>query len=1291
MKFSVNLIVLGVLLLVVLTAAFASQDASQQPPEKNADDNVTALPAGADDASRDSRGPGSVVGTTWWESQHYGSMGRMVDWGWEASTGTFVHFSWMKRPDQYGPDRYYAYNCYDATAATYLGETAVHPPYEIGGYVGIDVTNDNRAAIGGHVDEGSGEHPRFHWDFQPGVGFFSPYTSSIPDAVIWPKFRYQELAGGDVTHVLAIEDNGSLPPLPGNTLYYYRKVGTDNAGTWETAVTIDNVSVVGHDIACSNTTGKVALVWIAPVSGALVPSWDSDIHYMISNDQGVTWSPEVNLTNNVVGQAGYRPFTDLSVLIDSDDDLHIGWNGRVWPGSIPTGYSAGRCRMFHWSELLPFIRTVANLEWTQTHCDGGAWQMNGSKMSVSECEGKLYYLWVQFNDIPNGINDDCAARGGPGAANGELFISVSWDNGLTWDPARNLTYTYTPDCDSASGSGGACGSEHWPSMARFGFEDYTGDWSGAELVDPSWGMYSGDYYLDVQYIEDPDAGDYYEGEGTQQEAEVKWFRMACVDPVPDPVISVDPSFIDEYVEHGVEVPVPLIIENTGNVSLNYTLYVTEYSGPAGWLGTSGGSGSVPAGLNNTETIDVFLNLGGMINNPPNPVYCSGEIQIVSNAPTSPTIIPVDMVVTSDDDMDIQITQMHWRDTSGTVVTANSDWGKASYTVNPRTDGVVEYLCISAIHGSDTGWIVRNCPIYPYNFVDTGRFALEFDFNEIGVSSGTNVTSLEIASSVTTDLQVSGPMDDFVTIAVGTTFVQSFGSIYPYGGPGPYEGPQELSPMYYTSVVDTDSLIKYKNMPSVQEGNSECASGSTARSLKWLSDRHGLGLPSVEEIQDSLALAKYMNSGVTDEEQVKAKKKYIDDNGLPLEVHYWYSEFMYPTGMNTPGITAEGSSSISMLDYIWRELKKGQDIEITLQWWQSWGHSITVVGLDKKNGTLEYRDDEDQGDDTSGDSEIKDADLVALGYCVVGPDSYLTTKERCEDVLGGVWQGYNGEYGFRSRLNIIKSVMCESPTDLGTGFWRYHPRYVDGWLTVWGTINCETYGSPLFDRDYVNACHRYYGEIPWWANDYLAIFEWDYWCGNVDSVKVAVPYFDWEFGWRLRNLGNWITEVLPGPDSLVMPVMGDSSGSIQNVFTLINPDEWTANPQPIQEDYVVVEGVCPDLPGYIFGTTPFEFHPDAGSGGNPFSTTPLTGLLTWDGEVTFLSEEITEWICGDINGDTVGPNIADLVYLVAYLFSGGDPPPVMDAANVNNSGEVNIADLVYLVAYLFTGGPDPDCG
>ncbi|MBU8932800.1 MAG: peptidoglycan DD-metalloendopeptidase family protein [candidate division Zixibacteria bacterium] len=59
----------------------------------------------------------------------------------------------------------------------------------------------------------------------------------------------------------------------------------------------------------------------------------------------------------------------------------------------------------------------------------------------------------------------------------------------------------------------------------------------------------------------------------------------------------------------------------------------------------------------------------------------------------------------------------------------------------------------------------------------------------------------------------------------------------------------------------------------------------------------------------------------------------------------------------------------------------------------------------------------------------------------------------------------------------------------------------------------------------------------------------------------------------------------------------------------------------------------------------------------------------------------------------GPvDIADLTFLVSYLFLGGDAPWCTEEGNVDGitgeGGPIDIADLTYLVSYLFTGGPAP---
>ncbi|MDH3890802.1 MAG: M1 family metallopeptidase [candidate division Zixibacteria bacterium] len=67
------------------------------------------------------------------------------------------------------------------------------------------------------------------------------------------------------------------------------------------------------------------------------------------------------------------------------------------------------------------------------------------------------------------------------------------------------------------------------------------------------------------------------------------------------------------------------------------------------------------------------------------------------------------------------------------------------------------------------------------------------------------------------------------------------------------------------------------------------------------------------------------------------------------------------------------------------------------------------------------------------------------------------------------------------------------------------------------------------------------------------------------------------------------------------------------------------------------------------------------------------------------------IPGDIDLSFAEPDIADLVYLVDFMFTGGPEPPVMNIADVNASCQIDIADLVYLVDFMFTGGPDPLIG
>ncbi len=66
---------------------------------------------------------------------------------------------------------------------------------------------------------------------------------------------------------------------------------------------------------------------------------------------------------------------------------------------------------------------------------------------------------------------------------------------------------------------------------------------------------------------------------------------------------------------------------------------------------------------------------------------------------------------------------------------------------------------------------------------------------------------------------------------------------------------------------------------------------------------------------------------------------------------------------------------------------------------------------------------------------------------------------------------------------------------------------------------------------------------------------------------------------------------------------------------------------------------------------------------------------------------TQFLRGDANKDTK-VTIADIVYLVSYLFKFGPSPNPIQSGDANCSGKVDIADIVYLVSYLFKFGPAP---
>jgi hypothetical protein len=67
------------------------------------------------------------------------------------------------------------------------------------------------------------------------------------------------------------------------------------------------------------------------------------------------------------------------------------------------------------------------------------------------------------------------------------------------------------------------------------------------------------------------------------------------------------------------------------------------------------------------------------------------------------------------------------------------------------------------------------------------------------------------------------------------------------------------------------------------------------------------------------------------------------------------------------------------------------------------------------------------------------------------------------------------------------------------------------------------------------------------------------------------------------------------------------------------------------------------------------------------------------------------VCGDANNNGIGPDIADLIYMVQYMFQDGPEPEDMATIDVDGIvGQPDITDLIYLVTFMFQRGPDLIC-
>ncbi len=83
-------------------------------------------------------------------------------------------------------------------------------------------------------------------------------------------------------------------------------------------------------------------------------------------------------------------------------------------------------------------------------------------------------------------------------------------------------------------------------------------------------------------------------------------------------------------------------------------------------------------------------------------------------------------------------------------------------------------------------------------------------------------------------------------------------------------------------------------------------------------------------------------------------------------------------------------------------------------------------------------------------------------------------------------------------------------------------------------------------------------------------------------------------------------------------------------------------------------------------------------------------MTVSGDPTLMVSRFMPDRTGDVNWDGA-IDLSDVVFLINYLFKGGDAPEAQRLGDPTADCEIDLADAVFLLNYLYKGGPEPEAG
>ncbi|MCP4580448.1 MAG: T9SS type A sorting domain-containing protein [candidate division Zixibacteria bacterium] len=453
--------------------------------------------------------PGDIVGYTYYDYQTNGSSGdRMA----LVEDGSKM-FAWMMLPGwpYPGTPRHVYYNWADPDGIYSWPEEGFQVSETAGsGYTNVDLY-ENRSAIAYH--QGNNVIISMEWD-PPGMGFFThynvpnqlfPQTPDSPGLCFWP---YLTVDRNDNIHMMMTENTNLRMQRMGYTR------SEDGGENWTNFTFVDTVMVISSVLDASPVSDRVVVAY-AKTQDTTTQLYNDIVYY--SSVDGTTWDWRygmINVTNYGTDDDSLWAYTDVDVIIDYNDYMHLIWNAN-WVTDEGVYF---RTFLFHYSEETGEITEITakpDSLWTNI---SGAWNRPICKMNlgIQEASGAIFATWTQFD------TSDVSAGG---FGNGDIFKSYSDDGGAWWANPVNMTCSHTPGCYP-----GECDSDHWSTLADV-----------VEGTSPEW-----EAQLHLFYTNDKDAGGIPQDEGVATENPMRYFHYITTDIPEDDNRPVNFSLNQNY-------------------------------------------------------------------------------------------------------------------------------------------------------------------------------------------------------------------------------------------------------------------------------------------------------------------------------------------------------------------------------------------------------------------------------------------------------------------------------------------------------------------------------------------------------------------------------------------------------------------------------------------------------------------------------------------------------------------------------------------------------------------------